>query len=221
MKPFRNLTLAFVVLAASACNDGDVTKGSTVPPIAGIVGGPSAGGGAGEVGMEIEADEDSVVLPGEIVVKNLSREEVDDVVTPVPGENGEFVFVKIQADVGDEIAVSLEHPEEGHITRVFEVGPPEIEEVRDPEGPDPVIHAGLAAQISGSGFCSALDCNTVLFDSTHIATNADPRPGLLYFTVPAGVALGEHTVRVATGGTDGGNEAYLSDPFTVTVTANN
>ena len=219
MKPFRFLTLAFVALVASACNDGDVTKGSTVPPIAGIVGGPSAGGGAGEVGMEIEADEGSVVLPGEIVVKNLSR-EVADVVTPVPGENGEFVFVKIQADVGDELEVSLEHPEEGHVTRVFEVGSPEIEEVRDPEGPQTVIHAGLAAQISGSGFCSTLDCNAVLFDSTHVATNAEPRPGLLYFTVPAGAALGEHTVRVATAGTEGGDEDYLSDSFTVSVTAN-
>ena len=218
MKPFSLLTMALVTVAAAACNNGDVTKNQTVPPIAGVVGGPDQSGGAGQVGMEIGADEGSIVTPGAILLENLSR-DVEDVVTEVPDGGSEFVFMKIAADVGDELQVSLDHPEEGHVSRVFEVGPPEIDEVRDPEGPEPVIHAGLPAQINGSGFCTLGGCNAVLFDSTVVATNEEPRPGLLFFTVPAGAALGNHTIRVATAGTEGNSEGYVSDAFTVTLTA--
>lgn len=218
MKPFPLFTMTLVALAMAACNDGDVTKNQTVPPIAGVVGGPDQGGGAGEVGMEIGADEGSIVTPGAIVLENLSR-DVDAVVTDVPDGGLEFVFMKIAADVGDELQVSLDHPEEGHVTRVFVVAAPEIDEVRDPEGPEPEIHAGIPAQITGSGFCTVGGCNAVLFDNTVLATSEEPRPGLLFFTVPAGAALGEHTIRVATGGTEGNDASYVSDAFTVTLTA--
>lgn len=218
MKPFSLLTTTLVTLAIAGCNDGDVTKNQTVPPIAGVVGGPDQSGGAGEVGMEIRADDESIVTPGEILLENLSR-DVDDVVTEVPAGGLEFVFMKIPADVGDELQLSLDHPEEGHVTRIFVVAAPEIDEVRDPEGPELVIHAGLPAQITGSGFCAVGGCNTILFDNTVLATNEEPRPGLLYFTVPAGAALGDHTIRVATGGTEGNDAAYVSDSFTVTLEA--
>ena len=50
-----------------------------------------------------------------------------------------------------------------------------------------------------------------------LAVSEEPRPGLLFFTVPAGALLGEHTVRVATAGTNGGDEDYVSAAFTVTL----
>lgn len=220
MKPFRRHlgALAFAALAAGACNNGDVTKNQTVPPIAGVVGGPDAGGGGGQVALEIQAGESSIVTPGEILVKNLSH-EVEDVIAVVPDGGMELVEVKIQGDVGDEISVSLEHPVEGPVERIFVVARPSLSEVRDPVGPQPVIHAGVAAQISGSGFCTAIACNVVLFDNTQIATNEEARPGLLYFTVPAGASLGEHTVRVATAGTNGDDEHYVSESFEVTLVA--
>ena len=113
--------------------------------------------------------------------------------------------------------MSLEHPEEGHISRVFLVSSPKISEVRDPEGPETVIHPGVAAQIEGAGFCTTPACNTVLFDGAPLAVSEEPRPGLLFFTVPVGALLGEHTVRVATAGTDGADEDYVSAAFTVTL----
>ena len=99
MKPFLALNLALVVLAASACNNGDVTKNNTVPPIAGVVGGPDQGGGAGEIGLEIAAGEEDVVPLTPIVVKNLSHAEIYDVLADV-GDGG-LAFAKIQGDVGD------------------------------------------------------------------------------------------------------------------------
>jgi len=217
MKPFLALNLALVVLAATACNNGDVTKNNTVPPIAGVVGGPDQGGGGGEIGFEIAAGDEDVVPLTPIVVKNVSRNEVEEV-HAVIGDGG-LAFAKIQGDVGDELEVSLEHPEEGHISRVFLVSSPKITEVRDPEGPETVIHAGVAAQIEGAGFCTAPACNTILFDGAPLEVVEEPRPGLLYFTVPAGALLGEHTVRVATAGTNGGDEDYVSAAFTVTLVA--
>lgn len=217
-----NRFLAFVpALALVGCNNGDVTKGQTVPPIAGIVGGPDAPGGGGSVGIEIRADAERVVGNTEITVSNESF-EAEDAVVVVPEAGAEFITLSVKGDVGHELRVSLTHPEEGHISRVFEVAPPEITEVRDPLGTEPVIHAGMLALISGSGFCLAAECNAVLFDSTLLAPAAEgePRPGVLHFTVPVGAATGPHTVRVATAGTEGGDEHYVSEPFTVTLEPN-
>lgn len=212
---------ALPALAIVGCNNGDVTKGQTVPPIAGIVGGPDAPGGGGSVGIEIRADADQVVGNTEITVTNESF-ETEDAVALVPEAGAEFVTLSVKGDVGHELRVSLTHPEEGPISRVFEVAPPDISEVRDPLGTEPVIHAGALALITGSGFCLAVECNVVLFDATLLVSTAEgePRPGVLYFTVPAGADPGPHTVRVATAGTEGGEEHYVSEPFVVTLEAN-
>lgn len=216
MRPFpRTLLLAATVLA-TGCNDGDVTKGGSVPPIAGVVGGPDAPGGTGQVGVEIRADAESVVPETEIRLENLDRSVLDGV-AEVPAEPVDFVHLKVQGDVGDELRVTLEHPTEGVISRDYVVTPPKITEVRDPEGLDPVIHAGAAAQITGSGFCAAAECNVVVFDSTHVAILEEARPGLLFFMVPAAADVGTHTVRVAVAGTEGADEDYVSAPFTVTL----
>ena len=136
----------------------------------------------------------------------------------MPLAGAEFLTLKVGGDVGDELRVYVTHPEEGEIDRLFEVTRPKITEVRDPEGPEPVIHAGVAAQITGSGFCVALACNTVVFDGTTLlATVEEPRPGLVYFTVPGGAAAGTHTVRVAVAGTEGGTADYVSAAFEVTL----
>ena len=217
MRP--HIQLGILVLAiggGSGCNEGDVTKGNTVPPIAGIVGGPDTPDGSGDVAVEVRADEASAVPGTQVVVVNLSR-EVDDEVATVPVEGAEFLEFFVQGDVGDELEISLTHPEEGEISREYEVTPPQIHEVRDPEGPDPVIRAGVPAQITGSGFCVSLDCNTIFFDGAPLPNTEEARPGLLYFMVPGTALPGPHTVRVAVAGDDGTDDRYVSEGFTVTL----
>lgn len=216
MRPFPYMLLLAATALAAGCNDGDVTKGGSVPPIAGVVGGPDAPGGTGVVGVEIRADETSVVPETEIHVENLDR-SVLDAVAEVPAGTVDFVSLKVQADVGDVLRVTLQHPAEGEISRDFEVVPPMIEEVRDPDGPEPVIHAGLPAQITGHGFCVGIDCNVILFGALELPNLEDARPGVLYFMVPADADPGTHTVRVAVAGTEGDHDPYVSLPFTVTL----
>ena len=221
MTPSHNPACRLLAIAAVAvlvgCNSGDVTKSSTVPPIAGVVGGPDAPGGTGAVGVEVRADAASVVSPSAIVVKNLDR-DTEDGIAEVPEGGLEFALLSIKGDVGDRLRVTLEHPDEGTISRDFEITPPKITEVRDPEGPEPVIHAGVAAQITGSGFSTGLGASSVELDgATHIETSEEVRPGLLYFMVPPGALPGTHTVRVLSAGTEGGDASYASEEFTVTL----
>lgn len=216
MNAYRTGMGMVVWLAVAGCNDGNVTKGSTVPPIAGIIGGPDQPGGAGQVPAEVRADVHSVVPLTTIRLENLSR-EVEDAVETVPDGGAEFLTLLVTGDVGDELRVSLTHPEEGAIARDFEVTRPQISEVRDPAGPLPVIHAGVAAQVSGSGYCVAAGCNKILLDSSPLAIMEEPRPGLLYFQVPPGTAPGTHAIRVAVAQTEGAEPSYVSVPFTVTL----
>ena len=209
MKPFHALAFAALTLGTAACNEGAVN--GTVPPIAGVVGGPDAQEGNGTVASEIETDGEHADPSEPVTVENLSRE-----VEPGTAEIlGPHTLVLVKGDVGDTLRVTLKHPTEGEVSRNFEVGSPDINEVRDPDGPEQVIHANQPAIITGSGFCISLGCNTVIFDGNLIATVEEPRPGLLYFNVPPGTSVGNHTVRVAVAGTEGGVAEYLSNEFTV------
>lgn len=212
----------FAVLAAltmTGCND-DVLH-PTIPPITGIVGGPTAGNGTGSVAVEVRADELSAVIGTQIQVQNLSR--VTEAAT-AEANGSTFQTLIIGGDVGDTLRVTLTHPDEGVVNRDFEVPRPTINDVRDTNETASVIYPGGVAQVTGEGFCHAAEANTIILElpdgSTQLlGVQVEPRPGLVFFEVPVELDPGTYKVRVATAGTEGQSPTYVSDPFTVELLA--
>lgn len=198
------------------CNDGVLNP--TIPPITGLVGGPTATNGAGIVSMEIRADALSAEVGTQITMENLSRPAET---AAVEASGQPFELLLTQGDVGDTLRVTLTHPEQGLVSREFEVPSPTIADVRNPGASEPVINAGALAQITGEGFCHVALANDVLMapvdlpEEQLVPIQGETRPGVILFTVPAGYAPGQYTVRVAVAESEGILELYSSDPFTV------
>ena len=208
----------FVVLAlfGGGCNEGQINR--TIPPITGLVGGPTATNGAGIVSVEIRADALSAEVGTSITLENLSRAAETDT---VEANAQPFVLLTTQGDIGDTLLVSLTHPEQGPISREFEVPSPTIVDVRNPEASEPVITAGALAQITGEGFCHVALANEVFMapvgtpEGEVVPIQGETRPGVILFTVPGTFTPGQYTVTVAVAESEGIVEGYVSEPFTV------
>lgn len=206
-----------LALALTACNDSDLSR-SSIPPIAGIVGGPDQPNGNGNVAMELATGDAHVVQGSTLFVRNLDRPEIDTVHVTV---NDTLTAALIRADVGDRLEVSYEHPENGVRDDVLEVQPPLITRIDDNEGGDPGrVRVNGKMRIEGSGFCHTPGCNRIEVDGTftELELGSEPRPGTLLFSIgTAGtLSVGTHAIRLRVAGA-GAGEAYLSNPYEITV----
>lgn len=218
MKTLTRVALLGMLVGCS--NEGGLNR--SIPPIAGVVGGPDEPDGQGMVAVEIQSDESSAIPGTEIRVHNADHATADIVV--VASAEVPLQHLLIQADVGDRLRIDLTHPD-GETSAVFAVPRPRIAEARGVlEGgvfsaPGTVVR-GRVARLQGVGFCHTDACNGITVDGgvTPLATVEDERPTEIYFFVSTNGALtaGAHTIRVniATGA---GGEPYLSNAYTVTV----
>ena len=215
-----NRILTIVLLAAlAACNEGGLSN-RTIPPIAGIVGGPDQPNGNGNVAMEIQGGGDNVVSGQPIRIRNISHATYPT--AEITATVSELQHISVRGDVGDELEIRLTHPTEGVITRDdFVVPSPRISAVHS-EAPSELgfIRQGHGAVMEGEGFCGTPTCSQIFVDAdlTPIGTLESPRPGLLYFAVATNgqLTVGTHTLRLnVASGADG--DAYQSNTYEVTV----
>ena len=208
----RCMALA-AMAAAAACNDGGVNR--SIPPIAGITGGPDAPNGTGDVSMQVQSDAASAVPGSTITVDNLTRGSHGDTTA-----SGEHVVIPLGGDVGDQLRVTLQHPVDGQISRDFVVSSPVVDDVIDADTLSSTLRLGHAAHVEGEGFCATVGCDLILLTngSTTVeipTTGDDVLPGLLVFVVPTNQGLAAtsgYTLQVAVAGTHGETPKYVSAP---------
>lgn len=205
-------SLAIAALVA-ACNTDKVNR--SIPPIAGLTGGPDAPDATGNVFMQVQSDAASAEPTSTITVENLTRGTHGSAVA-----GGEHVVIPLGGDVGDHLRVSLTHPVDGPVSRDFTVSSPVVHDVLEADTLSPTLQLGRAAQVQGEGFCATAGCDLVLLsDGTNnyvIPTTGDaPLPGLLVFVVPTNqgiAATSGYTLRISIAGTHGEVDKYVSAP---------
>lgn len=208
---------ALIVLLAG-CNNDSVNR--SIPPIAGVVGGPTTPGGGGSVASEV-TDSGSLVAGSTITIRNLQNASTSSAVADGTG----FKTISVTGDVGNTLRITVRDVDAGEISHDVPVPSPSIHGVLDSDTQHAgIVYFGRTAQIEGEGFCASATCNTIFVTqgSTTVpfVTSGDARPGVLVFvaTSSAGLAPGDATVTVATAGTDGTQDAYTSAAFPVTLT---
>lgn len=197
----------------AACNNDKVNR--SIPPIAGITGGPDAPNGTGNVSMQVQSDAASAEPTSTITVENLTRGTHGS--APAGGEH---VVIPLGGDVGDHLRVFLTHPVDGPISRDFTVSSPVVHDVVDADTLSPTLRLGKTAQVQGEGFCATAGCDRVILRngvSTYlIPTSGDaPLPGLLVFVVPTNqgiAATSGYTLQISVAGTHGEVDQYVSAP---------
>lgn len=207
-----------LALAVAACNDSDLSK-SSIPPIAGIVGGPDQPNGNGNVAMELSTAEASVEPGSTITVRNLTRGEVEpvDVIA-----NEAQTYALIRADVGDELRVTFVHPTLGQDATDFLVQSPQITRIDSGvEGTAGVVTSGGTMRLQGNGFCHSEVCNRLVIDDNpaELALHGEQRPGEIAFTLGTNSGLAEgttHMVRIRVAGA-GDDPHYLSNAYEIMI----
>lgn len=219
MKPHPIIARLFVLAAfavGAGCNDGQVNR--TIPPVAGIAGGPTAANQQGVVAVEIQTPDETVAPGTFLTIANADHEEYEHGET-LHEAGDPFGIVSVRGDVGDEVVVTFEHTNGGTRSVPFTIPSPRIFEIRGGAQTEPVIFAGEPAGIYGEGFCGNTTCNRIYFDGTALSTIEQPRPGLVYFVVPTNATLGMHTVSVNVAGIEGEDPHYSSPGFQVELVA--
>ncbi len=208
-----------LALALPACNDSDLSRNS-IPPIAGIVGGPDQPAGNGNVAMELATSPTIVAGGSSLKITNESR-AVEPVILTVAGE---LTYAQIRADVGDILHVQWEQAGTGALpTDEFFVQPPQVTRVSIAGTTDALgfVRLGSDVVVEGSGFAHTALGTIIKFDGVphDFAFHGDIRPGVFTFALSTSSGLVPNTTYKLSVHVAGGepSELYLSNEYSVEV----
>src|SRR5438132_3351721 len=116
----------------AGCNNDSVNK--SIPPIAGVVGGPTAPGGSGAVATEV-ADSGALTIGSTITVRNLSNASTGTAISDGTG----YKTVSVTGDVGNTLRLTVHDAAAGEISHDIDVPRSTINGILDSD----TQHAGI------------------------------------------------------------------------------